>query len=134
MPVKFTLANDVQEPSEEISTWGFRQDLRFVFLKFKSNEQIGDELKLRGVIGRNEMDSESGALYVDCKTKRTAQSFLDRLNAQPEVRNYRLDKSMVVYEVTQQQWERLARWLKRTLTKDQYAAAQKLGIKITKQN
>lgn len=136
--MSFTFTPDyiyAPDASLDIKEWRFAQDLRQFFPATEGrgkygNNTIGDILVKRGVIAKGNsmtLDTEYSCVYVDFRTKAAADKFLKRLNALPEVKNWEPPKpTHYVLEATE--WDRMAKFLKYTLTADQFQALQNLEI------
>ena len=129
--MKFLYA-DIHEPDTDLdlTDWSFHADLRNYFHDLPSNNEIGDFLKKRKVIGKNDtFDCESACTYVYFKTKRAAEAFLKRLNAMPEIRDVEHVKEPT-HVITSSEWKRLSKFLHKTLTEKQFKKLRALKIEL----
>ena len=91
---------------------------------------IGDILRKRGVIGRGMLlDTEYSCTYVSFTSEAVGKLFIKRLNALPEVFNYKAPKPSHIM-MAAKDWERLNATLKKMLTTEQREQLSALGIMI----
>jgi hypothetical protein len=129
--MRFTY-EDIFEPDAklELTDWSFHADLRNYFHDLPSNNEIGELLKERKVIGKNDtFDCESACTYVYFKSKRAVEAFLKRLNAMPEIHDVDHVKEKT-HVITASEWERLSKFLHKTLTKKQFQKLRDLEIEL----
>ena len=121
------------DKSLDIKNWRFAQDLRQFFPQTEGrgkygNNTIGDILIKRGVANRLcSVDTEYSCTYVDFKSKRAADAFLKRLNAMPEVKDWKAPEP-THFLITASEWNRMTAFLKKTLTAKQMDALRSLDI------
>ena len=131
--MQFTL-EDIRCPDTrfEINDWTFCQDLRQFFPALSSNHEIGEELKRRNVIHRdNDADCESACTWIYFRTEKQATDFISRLNEQPEISEYipprQLPSEVIV--LTHEHFDLLKEFLK-TLSEKQMKQYKALGLEF----
>lgn len=100
----------------------FSADLRAYFPSLENNNEIADLLVKRGVVGKDEIDSESSCFYTYFTTMENAVDFISRLNEVPEIRDYvepiRPNPNEPYVMISKADWERIRDFMKANISQE----------------